>query len=389
MRYARSGDVSIAYQVVGEGPVDLLFVPFMVNLVWAWEQPIFVDFCRRAASFSRLILFDKRGTGLSDRPRELPTLEARMDDIRAVMDDAGSERAALLGAGSPGGQLCALFAATYPERVVALVLHNTWPRVVSAPGYPWGALRRYLPSFAGDPEFEQWHVNHERLAASPGAAAWFVQVLMETDMGEVLPAISVPTLMLYHDRWRDGCAYMAERIPQTEMVELTVPDVSTWTDPRVLEHVQRLLAEGRVDAAPERVLTTVLFTDIVDSTSRAAELGDEHRREPLQAHHAAVRAQLARYGGKEIRSTGDGVFATFDGPAGRSRAPIGPSPSRCTPARIAAEARPCELLVSGIVRDLAAGSGIEFEDRGVRELKGVPGEWQLFAARLSERAGIR
>jgi class 3 adenylate cyclase len=442
VRYARSGDVSIAYQVVGEGPVDLLFVPFMVNLVWAWEQPIFVDFCRRAASFSRLILFDKRGTGLSDRPRELPTLEARMDDIRAVMDDAGSDRAALLGAGSPGGQLCALFAATYPERVVALVLHNTWPRVVSTPGYPfgepleewhrrvrearlnWGTreyqraeLRRYLPSFADDPEFEQWHINHERLAASPGAAAWFMRVLMETDIREVLPAISVPTLMLYHERWRDGCAYMAERIPQAEMVELTLPDVSTWTDARVLDHVQRFLAEGRVDAAPERVLTTVLFTDIVDSTSRAAELGDEHWRELLQAHHAAVRAQLARYGGKEIRSTGDGVFATFDGPAraiacahrtiaavaelgldiraGVHTGEVELVGDRVegiavhTGARIAAEARACELLVSGIVRDLAAGSGIEFEDRGVRQLKGVPGEWQLFAARLSERAGIR
>src|ERR671925_17996 len=239
VQYARSGDVSIAYQVVGDGPVDLLFVPFMVNLVWAWEQPIFVDFCRRAASFSRLILFDKRGTGMSDRPREMPTLETRMDDIRAVMDDAGSERAALLGAGSPGGQLCALFAATYPERVVALVLHNTWPRVVSAPDYPigqpveewhrrvrearlrWGEreyqkaeLARYLPTFADDPAFEQWHVMHERLAASPGAAACFTRVLRETDTREVLPPISVPTLMLSHRRFQEGCRYMAERIPQ-------------------------------------------------------------------------------------------------------------------------------------------------------------------------------
>src|SRR5215207_9862715 len=255
VRYARSGDVSIAYQVVGEGPVDLLFVAFMVSVVCAVGQPIFVKFCKRAASFSRLILFDKRGTGLSDRPREMPTLETRMDDIRAVMDDVGSERAALLGAGSPGGQLCALFAATYPERVVGLILHNTWPRVVSAADYPvgqpveewhrrvrearlkWGTreyqraeLRRYLPSFADDPEFEHWHVMHERLAASPGAAAWFLRVLMETDIREVLPAISVPTLILYHDRWKDGCAYMAERIPQAELVELTLPDVSTWTD---------------------------------------------------------------------------------------------------------------------------------------------------------------
>jgi class 3 adenylate cyclase len=442
VRYARSGDVSVAYQVVGEGPVDLLFVPFMVNLVWAWEQPIFVDFCRQASSFSRLILFDKRGTGLSDRPREMPTLETRMDDIRAVMDDAGSDRAVLLGAGSPGGQLCALFAATYPERVVALVLHNTWPRVVSAPDYPfgqpleewhrrvrearlnWGTreyqkaeLRRYLPSFADDPAFEQWHVNHERLAASPGAAAWFMRVLMETDIREMLPAISVPTLILYHEKWQEGCAYMAERIPNAEMVELTLPDVSTWTDPRVLDNLQRFLGEGRVDAAPERVLTTVLFTDIVDSTSRAAEMGDEHWRELLQAHHAVVRAQLARYGGKEVRGTGDGVFATFDGPARAIvcalrtidavgelgldiRAGIHTGEVELVAnkvegiavhigARVAAEAKPCELLVSSIVRDLAAGSSIEFEDRGVRTLKGVPGDWQLFAARLSDRAGLR
>ncbi len=441
VRYARSGDVSIAYQVIGEGPVDLLFVPFMINLVWAWEQPIFVEFCRRAASFSRLILLDKRGTGMSDRPRDLPTLETRMDDIRAVMDDVGSERATLLGAGSPGGQLCALFAATYPERVVALVLHNTWPRVVSAPDYPmgepveewqrrvrearlsWGTrdyqraeLRRYLPSFVDDPVFEQWHVNHERLAASPGAAAWFLRVLMETDIREVLPAISVPTLILYHAKYRAGCAYMAERIPQAEMMELTMPDVSTWTDGRVLDQVQRFLAEGRVDTAPERVLTTVLFTDIVESTSRAAELGDLRWRELLQAHHAAVRAELARYGGKEIRGTGDGVFATFDGPA-RAIACAHRAVERVSElglairagvhtgeveildgkvegiavhigARITAEARPCEVLVSSIVRDLAAGSSIEFEDRGVRQLKGVPGDWQLFAARLSDRVRI-
>ena len=182
VRYERSGDVSIAYQVVGQGPVDVLFVPFLINLVWAWEQPIFVDFCRRVASFSRLILLDKRGTGLSDRPRDLPGFETRMDDLRAVIDAAGSERAALLGAGSPGGQLCAVFAATYPERVRALILQNTWPRVVSAPDFPFGApleewhrrvrearnswgtreyqreeLRRFFPSYIDDPVFEQWH----------------------------------------------------------------------------------------------------------------------------------------------------------------------------------------------------------------------------------------
>ncbi len=441
VRYARSGDVSIAYQVVGDGPVDVVFVPFLINLVWAWEQPIFVDFCRGLTSFSRLILLDKRGTGLSDRPRDMPTLETRMDDIRAVMDQADSDRAVLIGAGSPGGQVSAVFAATYPERVVALVLQNTWPRLVWAPDFPagdpveewhrrvrearlnWGdreyqrgQMRRFFPSHADDPAFEQWHVNHERLAASPGAAAWFLRVLMETDIREVLPAISVPTLLLYRSEWLDQGRYLAERIPNSELVEMTAPDTSIYADPELPPLIERFVSEGRVDAAPERVLTTVLFTDIVESTSRAAELGDGRWSELLDAHHAAMRAQLARYGGKEIRSTGDGVLATFDGPAraiacahaGRGavadlgldlRAGIHTGEVELAGARvegitvhvgarIAAEARPCEVLVSGIVRDLAAGSGIDFEERGVHSLKGVPGEWPLFAARLSERARL-
>jgi class 3 adenylate cyclase len=441
VRYARSGDVSIAYQVVGEGPVDLIFVPFMINLVWAWEQPIFVNFCRRLAEFSRLILLDKRGTGLSDRPRDLPSFETRMDDIRAVMDDAGSDRAALLGAGSPGGQLCAVFAATYPERVVALMLHNTWPRVVSAPDYPmgnsldewhrrvretrlkWGdrdyqlrELHKYFPSRADDTEFEHWHVNHERLAASPGAAAWFLRVLMETDIREVLPTISVPTLVMYMEQYSSGCLYLAERIPHAEVLEMPGVDTSIYADLSVPDAVERFLAEGRVDTAPERVLTTVLFTDIVESTSRAAELGDRRWRALLDAHHATIRAQLARYGGREVRGTGDGFLATFDGPARaiacasgaigavvelglEIRAGIHTGEVELVGgkvegiavhigARIAAEARPCEVLVSGIVRDLAAGSGIDFEDRGTWDLKGVPGEWQLYAARLSDRARI-
>jgi class 3 adenylate cyclase/pimeloyl-ACP methyl ester carboxylesterase len=441
VNYARSGDISIAYQVVGSGPRDILFVPFLINLIWAWEQPIFVDFCKRLAEFSRLILLDKRGTGLSDRPRDLPSFETRMDDLRAVMDDAQSERATLLGAGSPGGQLCAVFAATYPERVEALVLQNTWPRVIQAEDFPYGdtedewrrrvlearrhwgdrayqqgELRKYLPSYADDPAFEQWHVNHERLAASPGAAAWFLRMVGETDIREVLPAISVPTLVLCHERYRGGCQYLAERIPNAELIGLTEPDSSIYGNPTIPDEVQRFLSEGRVDTAPERVLTTVLFTDIVDSTSKAAELGDQQWRNLLEAHHAAVRAQLARYQGKEIRSTGDGFFATFAGPAraiacahkavqavgelgldiraGIHTGEVEVIKDRIEGiavhigARIGAEARPSEVLVSSIVRDLAAGSGIDFEDRGEHPLKGVPGEWKLYAARLSDRARI-
>jgi class 3 adenylate cyclase len=440
VRYARSGDVSIAYQVVGEGPVDIVFVPYMVNLVWAWEQPIFADFCKTLGSFSRLILFDKRGTGLSDRPRDLPTLETRMDDIRAVMDDAGSERAVLLGAGSPGGQLAAVFAATYPERVVSLILQNTWPRLIWAPDFPWGdpvaewhkrvrearakwgtaeyqraELKRFFPSFADDPEFEHWHVQHERLAASPGAAAWFMRAVMETDIRDVLPTISVPTLVMYRTEWSEACLHLAERIPNSESLELTSPDSSIYADPQIPREVKRFLSQTRTDTPPARVLTTVLFTDIVDSTSLAAELGDRQWRELLQAHHLAVRAQLARYGGKEIRGTGDGFFATFDGPARAIacaqgtvdavgdlgldiRAGIHTGEVELVGgaveglavhigARVAAEARPCEVLVSSTVRDLAAGSGIDFEERGAHELKGVPGDWQLFAARTAAGRG--
>jgi class 3 adenylate cyclase len=441
VHYTRSGDVSIAYQVVGSGPTDILFVPFLINLIYAWEQPLFVDFCTRLTQFSRLILLDKRGTGLSDRPKDLPGFETRMDDLRAVMDAANSDRAALLGAGSPGGQLCAVFAATYPERVQALILQNSWPRVVQASDFPMGApleqwhrrvrearnrwgdrdyqraeMLSYFPDFADDPAFEVWHVNHERLAASPGAAAWFMRVLMETDVRDVLPTISVPTLMLAHSRYLDGCRYMAERIPNSELVELSGRNLSAWADPQIPDEIERFLSEGRIDTAPQRVLTTVLFTDIVESTSRAAELGDKRWRELLEAHHAVVRAQLARYNGKEIRSTGDGFFATFAGPAraiacahktvdaiddlgleiraGIHTGEVEVIDSRVEGiavhigARIAAEAKPREVLVSGIVRDLAAGSGIDFEDRGNHDLKGVPGDWHLYAARLSDRARI-
>jgi class 3 adenylate cyclase len=440
VRYARSGDVSIAYQVVGEGPVDIVFVPYMVNLVWAWEQPIFQEFCNTLASFSRLILLDKRGTGLSDRPRDMPTLETRMDDIRAVMDDAGSERAVLLGAGSPGGQLAAVFAAIYPERVVSLILQNTWPRLIWAPDFPWGdpieewhrrvrevrakwgtreyqraELERFFPSFADDPEFEHWHVQHERLAASPGAAAWFMRAVMETDIRDVLPTISVPTLVMYRTEWKDACLHLAERIPNSETIELTSPDSSIYADPQIPMEVKRFLSRTRTESPPARVLTTVLFTDIVDSTSLAAEVGDRQWRDLLQAHHLAVRAQLAKHGGKEIRGTGDGFFATFDGPARAIacaqgvvdavsdlgldvRAGIHTGEVELVGgavegiavhigARVADRAKPCEVLVSSTVRDLAAGSGMDFEERGVHDLRGVPGEWKLFAARTSAARG--
>ena len=441
VHYARSGDVSIAYQVVGEGPVDLLFVPFMINLVWAWEQPVFVDFCRRLADFSRLILLDKRGTGLSDRPRDLPSFETRMDDIRAVMDDAGSDRAALLGAGSPGGQLCAVFAATYPERVVALMLHNTWPRVVSAPDYPigrpveewhrrvretrlkWGdreyqlgELRKYVPSHVGDAEFEHWYVNHERLAASPGR-------------GRLVPAGADGDR---HPRGAsDHHGPHAAHVPGPLQERLPLPRRAHTArrgprgDLAGHQHLRGAGSARRGEALPggracrhrararpdHRPLHGHRRVDLARGRARRRRW-----RALLEAHHAAVRAQLARYGGREVRSTGDGFFATFDGPARAIacahgsitavgqlgldvRAGIHTGEVELAGgkvegiavhigARIAAEARPCEVLVSSIVRDLAAGSGIDFEERGVKTPQGRTRAWKLYAARLSDRARI-
>ena len=433
--------MSIGYQVVGSGPVDLLFVPFLINLIWAWEQPIFVDFVDRMKSFSRLILFDKRGTGLSDRPRDLPTLETRMDDIRAVMDDVGSERAALLGAGSPGGQLSALFAATYPERVVALILQNTWPRVVEAPDFPAGApveewhrrvretrlrwgdreyqrneLRRYFPTRADDPEFEQWHVMHERLAASPGSAAWFMRTLMETDIREVLPTISVPTMMMFNARWREGCTYMAERIPNAKLLELTGPDSASTailrSPSRWSAFSRRVTSISRPSASSPRCCSRTSSSRRRVPLSWAMPAGvscSRHTTRPCGRSSPATAATSSapRVTASARRSTARrGRSPARTGCAGRSATSAWTSAPASTPARssscaarvegiavhigarIAAEARPREVLVSSIVRDLAGGSGIEFEERGVHELKGVPGDWTLFAARLSERARL-
>ena len=341
IRYARSGDVSIAYQVVGNGPVDLLFVPFLINLVWAWEQPIFVDFGNRIKAFARLILFDKRGTGLSDRPRDLPTLETRMDDIRAVMDDAGSERAALLGAGSPGGQLSALFAATYPERVVALILQNTWPRVVEAPDFPagdpveewhrrvretrlrWGdreyqrnELRRYFPTRADDPEFEQWHVMHERLAASPGSAAWFMRVLMETDIREVLPTISVPTMILAQSRGGSRVAPTWRSASRTRSSSSSPPQTSASTEmtrspPRWSASSPRATSTPRPSASSPPCSSRTSSTRPRAPRTWATPPGASCSRRTTRPCGHSSPATAATL----IRSTGDGFCATFDGPA--------------------------------------------------------------------------
>lgn len=424
IRYARSGDVAIAYQVIGDSPVDLVFVPFFGNFRWAWEQPLFARFFERLASFSRLILFDKRGTGLSDRPRVL-TLEAQMDDIRAVLDAVGSERAVLLGA-VQGGQLCALFAATYPERTRALILNHPHASPADLPPAPprsadearerWGTrelseeiIGAVYTSMEGRGDFLRWHADYLRFAASPSAAAEFFRMIHDTDISDVLPTIRVPTLVLYRSPRREAALEVARLIPNATAVEIPGQDAPIYLGDDVVPEIERFLLGQDESPVPDTVLTTILFTDIVASTRRAAELGDQRWRDLLAQHHAAVRRELARFRGRELDTAGDGFFATFDGPARAIRCAqaiiadvaelglelrAGLHTGECEVhdgkvagiavnigARVAGEAAPGQVLVSGTVRDLVAGSGIDFEPLGKRTLKGIPGESSLFAVR--------
>ncbi len=439
--YARSGDVSIAYQLVGEGPVDLVYVPAgMHHVELIWDNPPQARFLTRLASISRLLLFDKRGTGMSDRVVGTPTLETRMDDIRAVMDAAGSERALLLGSGD-AGPLCALFAATYPERTMALVLFNSAPRFVRSPDLPslptqteqerlldeqhrrWGEpafheerMKKGNPS--ATEEERQGAARVFRLSVSPGAAADYFRMFLDVDVRDVLPSIHVPSLVMYRadvavGPVRSTGRYMAERIPGARLVALPGADMGPpFGDQERLfaeldEFVGQVVEGEAWQAEPDRVLATVLFTDIVGATARAAELGDRGWRELLEKHHDAVRAQLGRFRGLELDTAGDGFFATFDGPARaihcgwairESLAELGLEvraglhTGECERldekvggiavhigARVASQAQPGEVLVSSTVKDLVAGSGIEFEDRGVVTLKGVPEQWRLYA----------
>jgi class 3 adenylate cyclase len=447
-RYARSGDVSIAYQVTGGGPFDLVHVPpFVSHVELTWQVPGMARFNEALGSFSRLIRFDKRGQGMSDRVAGGESLETRMDDVRAVMDAVGSERAALLGS-SEGGPMTALFAATYPERAWALVLAGSYARVLWAPDYPSGAreedyrahldrierswgtadhgarvARAIAPS--ADDEGRRALATLIRQSASPGAAAAYARLNMEIDVRHVLDAIRVPTLIL--NRVGDqqsvvgGSRYLAERIAGARHVELPGSDHAIFAgDPESpLQEIEAFLTEvweerAWEEAEPERVLATVLFTDIVGSTARAAELGDARWRELVQAHHGLIRRQLVRHRGTEIDTAGDGFFASFDGPARAIRCACaisagvrelgieiraGLHTGECERidgkvggiavnigSRVAAEAAASEVLVSSTVKDLVAGSGIRFQERGAAELKGVPGEWRLFAVEHSSAA---
>lgn len=438
--YARSGDVNIAYQVTGEGPLDLVYVPGWVsNIEMMWEQPPMAHFLERLASFSRLILFDKRGTGLSDRVSndELPTLEQRMDDVRAVLEAVGSERAALFGH-SEGGNMCMLFAATYPERTTALITLGSFAkRRDPDDDYPWaptaesrsdttadveanwGHLRPedveyYAPSRVGDEEFIRSFERYFRRAASPGAAAALLRMNSYIDVRGILPTIQVPTLVLHRTGDRDvrlaEGRYLAERIPGARFVELAGDDhaISAGDVDALADEIEEFLTGTRPAPDLDRVLATVLFTDIVGSTERAVELGDRRWRDLLGAHDAAVRRELDRFRGREVDTAGDGFLATFDGPARAVRCAMsageairelgveiraGIHTGECeldgpkvrgiavhTGARIASLAAAGEVLVSQTVKDLVSGSGLDFEDRGVHELKGVPGEWRIYAA---------
>jgi pimeloyl-ACP methyl ester carboxylesterase len=433
-KYARSGDVSVAYQVVGDRGPNLVVVPGWISHVeYMWEEASFGPFLRRLASFARLILLDRRGMGLSDRVSDLPSIEERMDDVRAVMDAAGAERAALFGI-SEGGPMCITFAATYPTRTSALVLYGTLARLTVAPDYPIGSLpaaveaftermfggwgtgvsvRAFAPSRAGDEAFRRSWGRLERLSVSPAGMRALLRLNQATDVRHILPVVRVPTLVLHREGDRATPIafgrYIAERIRGAKFVALPGPDhVPCVGDVDALVgEVEEFVTGVRHAPEADRVLATVMFTDIVDSTRRAAELGDRRWREVLDAHHVMVRQELARFRGREIDTAGDGFLTAFDGPARAIRCALaardgarrlgleiraGLHTGECevmgeklggiavhVGARVVASAGPGEVLVSSTVRDLVAGSGIRFEDRGARALKGVPGEWTLYA----------
>lgn len=433
-KYASSGGTHIAYQVSGSGPFDIVMVPgWISHLELQWEEESYRRFMERLGSFARLIRFDKRSMGLSDRVGDtMPPLEDRMDDVRAVMDAAGSERAALIGI-SEGGALAVMFAASYPERVTALVLAGASGRLAHGPDYPHGAtreaqdkliqmveegwgtgvtLRLFHPSGVNDPQIREWWARFERMAASPGATISAAEMAMGLDVRSLLPVLRVPTLVIHRggDRMvRAGHGrYLAEHIPGARYAESPGAEHWPWLSDAEsdLGEIEEFLTGARRHYEPDRVLATVLFTDIVGSTEQAAKLGDHRWRAVLDNHDRLVRRELNRFRGREVKTTGDGFLATFDGPARGIRcaaairdgmAPMGlevrsglhtgevelrdddvGGMAVHIGARVVAAAGPGEVLVSSTVKDLVVGAGIGFADRGEHELKGVPGEWRLF-----------
>jgi class 3 adenylate cyclase len=439
--YARNGKVAIAFEVLGDGPIDLVYLPgFINNLEAVWDNPLLSRFLNRLARFSRLVMIDRRGAGLSDRlsPDDLPPLEELSDDVNVVLDMLGSHRAAVFGS-SDCGSLCAMFAATHPERTSALVLYATSARGSLAPNYGftwsdekwdrylselragWGTLKYareslpfFDPSLAGNEQIADWYASFQRLAASPTSAEAIERIYYELDIRAILPTIGVPTLVLH--RTEDPIEYVdagrdiAGRIPGAKFVEVPGSDHHMWAGDQdaLLDEIERFLSGvNSADSDLDRVLATVLFTDIAGSTQKAAELGDHKWRDLLDAHHSRVRPLLKHYRGLEVDTAGDGFLATFDGPARGVKCAgaivesvreigieirAGVHTGECElvedkvrgiavhiGARVAALARPGEVLVSSTVKDLVAGSGLRFDDRGVHALKGVPDEWRLYA----------
>jgi class 3 adenylate cyclase len=433
-RYTRSGDVHIAYQEAGDGPVDLVYVPTWISQVeMLTSEPSIHRFIERLCTFARVVTFDRRGSGLSDPTPGVATLEEQMDDVLAVMDAVGSERAAVMGS-LEGGPMAMTFAATHPERVSELILYASFASPRRHDDYDWppaneertaridaileqwgqgGVALGLAPSLAGDPEFREWAGRMERYAASPGQVRRIFEAVGQTDVRHVLPTISVPTLVMHRrdDSFLDirHSRYLAEHIPGARLVELEGRDglFSVGDSEAILGEIEEFLTGTRHEREPDRVLATVLFTDIVDSTRRAAEMGDAGWRSLLQRHDELSRREIARHRGRAVKSTGDGVLATFDGPARaihaaeRIRARTGElgievraglHTGECEVigddvgglavhigARVMGHARAGEVLVSSTVKDLVAGSGIGFAERGEHELRGVPDRWSLYS----------
>lgn len=432
-QFARAGDVSIAYQVVGDGDIDLVLVPqWLSNIEQYWDHSASAHFLRRLGAFSRLIMFDKRGTGLSDPAPATQTLEERMDDVLAVLDAVGSERAVLFGA-SEGGPMATLFAATYPERCISLILYGTPPRWLRADDYPegrpaevaaaygrawidgWGSgasLAVLAPSLAGDDRFRRWWGRFERNSVRPSLVGPIIEQINAMDVRAILPAVRVPTLVLHRrgDRLVDAAnaRYLAAHIPDAKLVELEGDDHIYFAGDAdaLLDEIEEFVTGSRGAYDADQVLATVMFTDIVASTARAAELGDRRWQELISDHDRVTKSRVADYRGRMIRTTGDGAFAAFDGPARAIRCALavveaahglsldvraGVHTGECQlagddlagvtvhiGARIADLAQPNQVVVSGTVRDLVVGSNLAFDYLGSESLQGVPGEWRLF-----------
>lgn len=435
-RYARSGELHIAYQVIGDGPIDVVYVPGWVSHVeLCWEEPSYARFLNQIASFARLIIFDKRGTGLSDRVsiENLPTLEERMDDLLVVMDAVGSRKAAIIGF-SEGGNLSAYFAASYPERTSALVMYGTFGKRIWSSDYPWAPtpeqrqkeienienewgnkmdLTHYVPSMVDDEAFAKRLATYFRRSASPGAAIALLKMNTQIDITNLLPVIHVPTLVLHRsgdcDAKVEEGRWIADRIPGAQFKELPGDDHFPWVGDQgaIISEIQNFLTGRRQVSEPTRVLATIMFTDIVSSTDLAQEMGDQAWKSLLDRHDIMSKEIISQYSGKMVKSTGDGILATFDGPGrgiacaneimekGRAlglNIRSGLHTGECElrgdevagvavhlAARIAALAEAGELLVSRTVRDLVAGSRFDFTNRGEHELKGFSEKWILYS----------